>query len=126
MFYLDEDHEANHWQMREFFKDRLPSKEYELACYTMGVPRLYQEFQPGKHEYPFDWATDDYIEVEDGPLKPVYSKAFNVLSSGEQRLVLLGMNLYNSSNEDFNLCDALSTWSEEYYQVFQQAVSIRK
>ncbi len=126
MFYLDEDHEGNHWQMREFFKHQMPDKEYETACYIMGVSRLFSEFRPEKHEYPFSWAVDDYIEVNEGPLKPVYSKAFHVLSSGERQLVLLGMNLYSSSNQDFNLCDALITWDEDYYQVFQQALEIRK
>lgn len=126
MFYLDEDHEGNHWWMREFFEKRMPSKEYEVACYIMGVPRLFSEFRPEKHEYPFDWAIYDYIDNDDGPLKPIYSGAFHVLSSGERQLVLLGMNLYNSSNQEFNLCDAISTWSEGYYQVFQQVVSIRK
>lgn len=122
MFYLDDDHEANHWQMREVFKDRMPSQEYEVACYIMGVPRLFSEFRLEKHEYPFSWAVKDYTE----DIQPIYSEAFNVLSSGEKYLVLLGMNLYNSGNEDFNLCDALTTWSDDYYQVFRQAVSIRK
>lgn len=126
MFFQNEDHEGNHWWFTEFFKNRMPSKEYEVACYIMSVPRLYREFDGFKHEYPFDWAVNDYIDVDEGPLKPVYSKAFNALSSGEKQLVLLGMNLYNSSNRDFNLCDALFTWGDSYQQVFEQALKIRK
>lgn len=40
-------------------------------------------------------------------------------------MIDLAANLFNSSSNDFNLMDALSTWDDRLVKIYYQALSIR-
>ncbi|MCY9747954.1 DUF2538 family protein [Paenibacillus larvae] len=143
MFFVSEEHEANYNLLLGLYK--VYDTDYKAACYLLGLPEIYKSTGGRFGEYPFDWmykfkevekeevdfwtkekrVVIERLYEEDENGKEVESEAYGTLSSGYRKIVELGRNLFNSSNE-FNLCDALGTWDSTLFEVFQQAVMIRR
>lgn len=118
MYFVDDEHKENFERfVKKYHCETDP--EYKVACYIVAVPEIYRKFGGNAgRSTPFDW-------VIDGREEDKRSEAYGVLSSGYKKLVDLGMNLYNCSYDEFNLMDALGTWGDTIFNIYQQAVQIR-
>lgn len=57
--------------------------------------------------------------------KEMESEGFARLSHGFKLMVYLGANLFNSSEEEFNLTYSINRWDTHLIKVFYQALKIR-
>ncbi|WP_047981738.1 hypothetical protein [Ornithinibacillus contaminans] len=121
--------------------------EYKAMCYIQSLPEIYRRCNddPMLHEFPFLWTTNyvntsreeydddtnekyylvDFEVEKDSEGKEVNSERYNDLSHGYKIMVEFGANLFNSSNDEFNLTEAFGTWDSEMIKVFYQALEIR-
>ena len=147
MYFLDEQHELNFNHLtRMVFPYAKNDPEYKVAAYVLSHSRIYKECvqDPLFNQYPFLWMyqyedrsytetdstgeeyiVEDFYHPFDEDNNPIKSESFTALSSGEKQLVYLAQNLFNSSNNTFNLMDALGTWDEFNILVFKEALKIR-
>jgi hypothetical protein len=146
MYFVNDAHQSNYYKLVEFYHS-VNDPEYKSLCYILALPEIYNRTS-GKFgdEGPMEWMykfQDKEVEVEDILTKKkknviiertyeedesgngIETEAYSTLSSGYRKLILLGANLFNSSYDDFNLCDALRTWDNELIKVYQQAVLVR-
>lgn len=145
MYFVNDAHQSNYYKLLEFYHS-VNDPEYKSLCYILALPEIYNRTN-GKfgEEGPMEWMykfQDKEVEVEDIFTKEknviieriyeedesgngIETEAYSTLSSGYRKLILLGANLFNSSYDDFNLCDALRTWDNELIKVYQQAVLVR-
>lgn len=146
IYFLDAAHEENFQVLTtQIFPQAQKDSEYRVASYILAVPDIYERAlnDPLFPEFPFLWikeytdtsytewdeedqkeyhVNDFEVNMEDG--QAVFSAAFYTLSSGYQKLVLLGQNLFNG-NHGFNLCHALGVWDDQLFKLYMQAVQIR-
>lgn len=119
--------------------------EYKVMCYILSLPDIYNRCINDSmfHKHPFLWKyvyTDtSYTEKdEDGEYhivsfevkkdedgKPQISEEYSTLSIGHKKMVALASNLFNESNREFNLMEALGTWDNRLLKVFYQALDLR-
>ena len=144
MYFVDPEHRGNFETLLAKYHASTDS-EYRSALYILSLPEIYDKTNGNFGIHPFDWTYErtpyvetpcvdddgttyktldggDVIEGDDG--KPIESLAFSALSSGYRKMVRLAGNLYNSHNE-FNLMDGLSTWDNDLFNVFLEALAIR-
>ena len=142
MYFVTDEHKNNFEMLVEFYKAE-QDLEYKSACYVLALPEIYNKVNGKFGERPFDWmykfeekeveedfwtkekriVIDRVYELDENG-EELESQAYGYLSSGYRKIVQLAQNLFNSSNE-FNLCDALGTWGDDLFQVYQQAVLLR-
>lgn len=114
-------------------------------AYILALPDIYERAIEDKmfHEAPFLWTYEyedksyerteygetflvyDFEVKMDGKDQPVSSEAYMTLSGGYVKLVHLAVNLFNSNSDEFNLMNALATWDDDLFKIYQQAVMIR-
>ncbi|MEC0182315.1 DUF2538 family protein [Paenibacillus peoriae] len=145
VYFVNETHQSNFYKLVQFYHS-VNDPEYKSLCYILALPEIHNRTN-GKfgEEGPMEWMykfQDKEVEVEDLLTKEksviidriyeedergngIETEAYSTLSSGYRKLILLGVNLFNSSYDDFNLCDALGTWGNELIKVYQQAVLVR-
>ncbi|MCR8635771.1 DUF2538 family protein [Paenibacillus radicis (ex Xue et al. 2023)] len=111
IFYTNEKHLTNfRWLLAKF--GSIDSSEYTAACYILACPEIYSKVDWNKCEYPFD-----FISLRGN--KRVE------LSSGYLLLVRMAQNLYNSSNNRFNLMKGLAVWDANLIAMFHTAMDLR-
>lgn len=146
MYFTCELHEQNYNHLiNVVFPHAKSDSEYNSMAYILALPDIYRRCinDPMLKEFPFLWTakykdtsytgSDDdgeYLvidfEVEkDENGEEVESENFATLSSGFRKLVDLAANLFNSSNKEFNLMNALGTWDDRLLKVYFQAVQLR-
>lgn len=146
-YFIDEVHEKNFKHLTTLvFPHSEKDNEYKAVSYILSLPEIYVSCinDPLLHEYPFLWTTEynynenlihdeefgDYYEVDlniekDSDGNEVNSKDFSTLSHGYKLMIYLGQNLFNSSNDLFNLTRSFGTWDKKMIKVFYQALEIR-
>lgn len=146
MYYLDGVHEKNYNHLlNTVFPHAKNDAEYNPMVYILSLPEIYRRCinDPMLHEFPFLWTaeykdtsytdkdeegeyrvSDFEIKVDDSG-KEVDSENYATLSSGYKKMVDLAANLFNSSNDEFNLTDAFGTWDNNMIKVYFQAILLR-
>lgn len=144
MYFVDQDHEKNFTILLNRFSAH-KDPEYKTACYVVALPEIWNTIGGETGEYPFSWVENEKYDEEqakkweeikytwrakeskiDRTVISPYSKEFDMLSSGYQKIVLAAGNLFNSGWNEFNLMDSLGTWGDELFSVFLQAITIRR
>jgi hypothetical protein len=148
MYFLNEIHEWNYKQLlTSVFPQAPQDREYHVVAYIFALPEVYCRCAPHPYigEFPFLWTVRyrdisymerdqetgqthevfDFEIEEDENGREIRSDAYYELSNGYRYIVDLAANLFNSY-QDFNLMNALQTWDNEIFQVFLQALHIRK
>lgn len=146
MYFVNDDHKKFYEHLTTMiFRHAKSDPEYHAVAYIFAIPDIYKRCikDPYLSEYPFLWTGEyvdnSYTEREDGEEylfvdfdvkkddngKELHSDAFGTLASGHTYLVNLAANLFNSSNDEFNLTNALGTWDDHLFKVYQQAVMLR-
>ncbi|MDP4084746.1 MAG: hypothetical protein Q8934_09050 [Bacillota bacterium] len=146
MYFLNELHEKNYNHLTNMvFPQAKKDSEYNPMAYLLALPDIYKRCinDPMLHEFPFLWTVEykdtsytgededgeykvnDFDIKKDGAGKEIESENYATLSSGYKKMVDLAANLFNSSNDDFNLTDAFGTWDNNMIKVYFQAVLLR-
>jgi hypothetical protein len=146
MFFLNDLHETNYKHLTNMvFLRAQKDSEYHPMAYILALPDIYKRCvnDPMLHEFPFLWTAEykdtsytdkdedgeykviDFEIKKDATGKEVESKDYATLSSGYKKMVNLAANLFNSSNDEFNLTDAFGTWGNDLVKVYFQAVMLR-
>ncbi|WP_079707694.1 DUF2538 family protein [Paraliobacillus ryukyuensis] len=145
MYFINESHRKNYEHLVNMVFRANTDPEYKVLSYILALPDIYARCinDPVFHDFPHAWKyeyTDtsytshdelgeflvvDFEVNKDQNQQPIYSKNYKSLSSGYKKLLYLVDNLFNSSNNDFNLMDALGTWDDQSIKVYYQALSIR-
>jgi hypothetical protein len=148
MYFMDKTHETNYNHLSTMvFPHAKTDSEYHAMTYVLAVPYLYDACieDPMFYEFPFLWTVEykdtSYMETDedngekyrvisfeikkDNEGNEVSSREYNYLSSGYKKLAELAANLFNPSNDEFNLSDAFGTWDDRLVKVYFQAVMLR-
>jgi len=100
------------------------NREYLVAAYICAVPELFERTSISEMEFgPMQWLINDFQEDEEGdqPERLMWLRDWR----GEYLMSVLAINLWNGSHQDkFDLNEAITTWTPEYFKVFNQAVAI--
>lgn len=117
MFFVSNEHEQNYKKMVLLFPEARktpPNTEYQVACYVISYPGLFDIHQGKPGDHPFTWYLGNKNELQ----IPLPYKA----------LIELGIHLYGGGIHDFNLLRSLSYWSHDtdLVNVFFQALAIRQ
>jgi len=145
MYFVDDLHEKNYDHLVNMVFRANNNPEYKVISYILALPEIYSRCinDPLFHEFPFLWRyiytdtshvekdeDEEYLVIdfdvekdEDG--QPVLSDSYTIISSGYKKMIDLASNLFNSSNDNFNLMNSLGTWDDRLIKVYYQAVSIR-
>lgn len=146
MYFQNEQHKKCYEHLTtKVFKNANSDGEYHAMAYILALPEIYVRCVNDAmlDEFPFLW-TKEYVDTsyfdedEDGEFKvidfnvkkdkegnSILSENFATLSSGYKKMVYLAQNLFNPSNETFNLADAFCTWDNHLVKAYQQAVLLR-
>jgi hypothetical protein len=146
MYFINDLHEKNYNHLSNMvFPHSKNDSEYHSMVYILSLPELYSSCvnDPMFHEFPFLWTVEykdtsytdkdeegeyrvvDFEIKKDDSGKEVESQNYVYLSSGYRKIVDLAANLFNSSNDEFNMTDAFGTWGDELIKVYFQAVMLR-
>lgn len=146
MFFLNDLHETNYKHLTNMvFPRAQKDPEYHPMAYILALPDIYNRCvnDPMLHEFPFLWTAEykdtsytdrdengeynviDFEVKKDDQGKEVDSENYATLSSGYKKMVDLAANLFNSSNDEFNLTNAFGTWDNDLIKVYFQAVILR-
>lgn len=115
MYFVNNEHEQNYKKMLLLFPEaRKPDREYQVACYVISYPGLYDIHKGNPGDHPFTWYTDNEDELQ----IPLEYKS----------LIDLGLHLFGGGYHNFNLIRALSHWTyaPDIVNVFFQALAVRK
>lgn len=120
VFFVDAAHKRNYKSLLDFYKDSLPSIEYDVACYVLALPEVLKRI-PEEHnvEFPFDWAWE-YDEESDS--RKMTSELY-YMDDPYQQLVIAANHMYNG--DEFRLNRGLDRWEDIHFQIFIQACKIR-
>lgn len=144
MYFIDENHKDNYNHLIQLFNLRNDS-DYRVLYYIYALPQIYSRCikDPMFKEYPFAWKYeyedisytetdgDEIYDVIDFEVKkiennePMFSETYSNLSNGYKLMIQLAENLFNGSQDDFNLMSAIGSWDEGLIKAFYQALSIR-
>lgn len=146
MYFLNDLHEKNYNHLANMvFPDSKKDREYHPMVYILALPDIYNRCitDPMLHEFPLLWTVEytdtsythkegeeeykviDFEIKKDKSGAEIESKNFSTLSSGYKKMVDLAANLFNSSNDEFNMSDAFGTWDNKMIKVYFQAILLR-
>lgn len=145
MYFFNELHEKNYNHLANLvFLHAKKDSEYHPMVYILALPDIYRRCikDPMLHHFPFLWTAEyedtsytdkdeegeyrvfDFEIKKDDSGKEIESENYATLSSGYKKMVFLAANLFNSSNDEFNLRDAFGTWDKNMIKVYFQAVML--
>lgn len=146
MYFKNENHEENFKYLTEsVFPYSENDVEYRSMCYIMALPEIFVRCitDPLFKDFPFLWIVDyvdrttvvqddggevkhlDFETIKDSDGIEVDSEKYNSLSYGYKLVLELGQNLFNSSQNDFNLTKSFNAWDESLMNCFYQVLEIR-
>jgi hypothetical protein len=123
MYFTNHEHKLNYKKLILQFRAQ-SDPEYKVACYIVALPEIYHHINGNTGPFPFSWTAPP--EEEDTSNEWVFTETFSSLPTSYKTMILVAMNLYNPELNSFNLCTALTIWNSELYNVFLQAVDIRR
>ncbi|MGM0878748.1 MAG: hypothetical protein ACQEWV_29745 [Bacillota bacterium] len=72
-----------------------------------------------------EYTVVDFDVKKDDSGKKVESESYGTISNDYRKMLDLAANLFNSSNDEFNLMDSLGTWDDDLIKVYYQAILLR-
>jgi len=115
VYFPDEQHQRNYEYLGNLYPLSKRDHMYKTAIYLIAYPEIFNKInQYLDKENPISWAID------------LLEKEISIdFSRGYIHLIELMLNLWNGY-ERFNLYHAISTWDDEVYNLFLQAIKLSR
>jgi hypothetical protein len=117
-----EQHQAMYEKLMAHYDEQ--DSMYAAACYIVAYPEIIgniPDADPGSN--PFTWYWGKYDTVIERRLE---SELLLSLQEPIQHLARAGAELYAGRPLFFNMPEALQSWNEDMYNVFKQALELRR